>query len=219
MATGLPTIALPSRPALPPLPGGTQPSRVQPLRKLGPAQELDEFGLGTWSANTPRASRRYIAVAYEHFGLDKTKQPTAVFSHSSGTFPECVVMGWLFVNGYVYKQQGGRGFDFQGAVLGGRALQGGGAVLDFVVYRNQVKIGIRVESVYHTAMDPFGRGTVKTYMDYNQALQLEMRRAVDLVMSVNLGVSGFPLENGPDDAVEDDLRRIDRIQLGGADER
>jgi hypothetical protein len=103
--------------------------------------------------------------------------------------------------------------------LGGRAIQGGGAVVDFIVYRDHLKIGLRVESVYHSAFDPFGRGGVKSRIDFEQGIRLQSRGAVDLLMSDNLAVWGFPLESGPDDLVELDLSRIERIQLGGADER
>jgi hypothetical protein len=219
VSRSLPTIALPKLPALPRLPGGGRPLAPAASGRLDPAKGTDEFGLGIWAVGLPRASRRYIAVTYEHFGLDKSKQPTAVFAATSGTVPESVTMGWLLTNHYGYKHGGPRGFDFQGQVLGGRAIQGGGAVVDFIVYRDHLKIGLRVESVYHSAFDPFGRGGVKSRIDFEQGIRLQSRGAVDLLMSDNLAVWGFPLESGPDDLVELDLSRIERIQLGGADER
>jgi len=217
MARTLPAIALPALPKLPPLPGGHKPLDLAGAGKLSAPDDLDEFGLGSWARPLNRASRRYIGVTYRYFGFDGRQQPVEVFSATAGTVPESVTFGWLLTNGYTFRQHGPRGFDFQGSVLGGRAIQGGGAVVDFIVYRDHLTIAVRVESPFHTAFDPFGRGGVKARMDFEQGIRLKSMGGFNIVMSVNLGVWGFPLSNGPADLVDVDLGRIERITPGGAD--
>lgn len=196
--------ALPSLPRLPSLPGGTRPLDPVVLPKLDVQPATDEFGFGPWAKETPRASRRYMAVAYEDAHLDKRFQPAVYFGVGAGTIPELVVIGWLIVNGY-RRGQRNRGYDFQDDRLGGRQLPGG-AVVDVIVYRAARTIGVRVYSIYHSLRDPFGNGGVAVSVNRYQAVRLLSRGAIDTIIDVNLN---RVLEIGYDAAVELDLKRIE----------
>jgi hypothetical protein len=202
------SITLPKRQSLPrkpALPGGRAPfeSLALPQPKVGQADH-DQYGLArAWAGDMGQRVREWLSVAYEYLGFDKNKPPSGQGHFgSSGTIPEIAFMGGLLSRGLKPFIN----FEFQSEALGGRRFPGG-AVLDFLVYVNGLRVGVRVESVFH-ASDFVFAGNAKVREDEAQRIRLESGGAVDRVINVNRQSDGYPLE-GANDALAD--RDVDRV--------
>lgn len=209
---GLMMIARAAKPKMPrivPLPNRWAPDVVTTSAPRPELPERDEFGLATAVfGHAPRLSRQYIAKALEFLRLPKTISPTALFGPGAGTIPELATFGYLLSKGYYYQSHGPKGFFFQSFALGGRDTPGG-AVVDFVVWIVTGKrIGVNVDSVYHSPENPFAPGQ-KLESDRRRNVRLLSEGGYAAIMSVNLRSWGYPLENGPDDLVAMDLARIE----------
>lgn len=161
----------------------------------------DSYGLGPGYQTYPDRSRFYIAMAVRYLGLNPMVSPRPF-----ATIAELVVFGMLLYAGfhhYVGPEPTDGTFIFQSYELGGR--QPGGAVLDFVVFHNG-QVGIRVQSVFHSDQSPFGNGA-GDLREREQELRLLGQGFVRIV-DVNQPVRGYPLENGPNEAVDQELDRI-----------
>lgn len=196
----------PRRPARPSLPGGAGRLPALPGPEAQPRDQVG-FGLGPWAEDLPGISKQYVSRAYEFFQADKRLPPSQHFGPTSGTIPELVVFGGLLVRGFTPYGGTARSFEFQSMQLGGRELPGG-AVVDFILFHNNRRIGVRVESVFHALSDPFGRGASEVEEARRQKARLLARGAVDNIVDVNLASQGFALEHGPSAVVHNDFRRM-----------
>lgn len=196
---------LPSLPRRPALPGGKKPyeSPARPEIAAGRATH-DEYGLAwQWAEGLGQRQREWIAKGYEYLGFDKNGPP-AQQGHfgSSGTIPEIVFFGGLLDRGLIPFED----FEYQSEAMGGRRFPGG-AVLDFLVYTNGLRVGVRVESVYH-ASDFIFAGLSKVREDEGQRIRLESGGTVDRVVGVNRQEDGYGLE-GPNSEIADaDMDRV-----------
>lgn len=182
-----------------------EPPVLQEWRKELPIR--DQYGLAAWAQRFPNEVRRRLAVALRRTGGSLDHPPTTA---GYGTVPELVVMGGLFELGFKSAPRGfighsNRSFIFQSKLLGGR--KPGGAVADFIVFNNLVTTAVRVDSIYHNLESPFGGG-VATEKDKIQALRLQAEPFVDRVVDVNRKEDGYPLEHGPEAAINRDFLRI-----------
>jgi len=198
---------LPSRPGLPrrsALPGGRKPSEQPALGKLEAKPLHDQFGLAwVWAEKLGERARSWISLAYEELGFNKDKPPSGQGSYgSSGTIPEFVFLGGLLSRGLRY----GEDYEFQSEALGGRRFPGG-AVLDFLVYRNGLSVGVRIESVFH-ASDFIFAGAAKVRQDEGQRIRLLSGGAVNRVVGVNRQSDGYPLEGNNNALADNDLNRV-----------
>lgn len=197
-------IESPSRPRKPRIPGNL-PVVGLPEKKPEVGKPLtDEWGLllSVFGELPPR-SRQYIALAYDYMHLDKHVAPT---HQGAGTMPEMVFFGGLLARGFTYRQGESNTFEFQTDLLGGRRIPGG-TVADFTVFHDGGIVAVYVQSVFHAAGFVWaGRATVE--QERNLYLQVAAQRGVRAVVEVNQVWQGFPLENGPDDLVDNDFRRV-----------
>lgn len=170
---------------------------------------VDEFGLDlSLYGRFPLAIRRYVNLTIERLGISKDQPPQNV---GFGTVPELVFYGMLLEAGFTPTQRGfldqtARSFIFQSQLLGGR--QPGGAVADFVVFRGDRTIAVRVQSVFHAERNPFGSGGAKAEEDRNQRIRLESAGFIHAVVDVNRERDGYPLEHGPLVLMKEDRRRV-----------
>ena len=180
----LPNLPRPSVPALPRVPGG--------LRPMGPfsfgeyparATIRDEYGLPPSYERYGPEQRRLIRLAFRESGYPVGESPPL-----RATIPEWVFFGLLLDWRFDWRQgivTGHRNFTFQSYELGGR--QPGGAVVDFMVYYNGTAIAVRVHSIYHEAVSPFGDGGQKLLTDLRSRTQLMASSFIDRVVDVNTG--------------------------------
>ncbi len=200
------SIPLPRKPRLPTRTHGEPPVKAE-VKRAEPG--VDEFGLDPGIfGRYPRKSRQYCALALEFLKMPKDVTPSSLV-FGGGTIPEMVMFGGLLARGYVYNGGPPKGFAFQRDVLGGRAIAGGGAVEDIVVYRAGRVIAVPVQSVFHGVDNPFGGGLSKIYSDREQQVRVLSRGRVDAVVPVNEPERGSVLENGPDAAVDHEFTRIE----------
>lgn len=181
------TVARPSLPRLPALPGGRRDPAL--LDTQGPAKiesPVDEFGLArSIYERFPREQRRLISLAFAEVGGNKRGRPPF-----GATVVEFIMFGLLLDHGFAYRQGvigGSRSFTFQSYELGGR--QPGGAVVDFMVYHNALHgrgIAVRVQSVFHDLRDPFGGGGQVNVIEARLRQQLLGTFYVDRVVDVNV---------------------------------
>lgn len=196
---------LQSLPRKPPLPGGRKPNEMPSLPQIGEGKPLvDQFGLSVnWSEDLGLRVREWMARAYDYLKFDKRFPPSGQGGFgSSGTIPEIAMMGGLLTEGLVPFQD----FEFQSEAMGGRRFPGG-AVLDFLVYRNGLRVGVRVESVFH-ASDFVFAGNAKVVEDEGQRIRLLSGGSVDRVVAVNRQSDGYPLEGSNDSLATADLDRV-----------
>jgi hypothetical protein len=196
---------LQSLPRKPALPGGRRPYDPLSLPQLGESPiRKDQFGLAVaWSEELGLRVRQWMARAYEYLDFDKNVPPSRQGHFgSSGTIPEIAFMGALLTEGLVPFED----FEFQSEAMGGRRFPGG-AVLDFLVYVNGLRVGVRVESVFH-ASDFIFAGNAKVNEDESQRIRLQSSGAVDRVVAVNRQSDGYCLEGANDALADADLRRV-----------
>lgn len=163
--------------------------------------QTDSYGLGPPYATYPDRSRYYAAIAVKYFGLSPLVSPRPF-----ATIAELVVFGMLLDAGfyhYIGPEPAEGTFVFQSYELGGR--QPGGAVVDFVLF-HYGQIGIRVQSIFHSPQSPFGNGA-GDLREREQELRL-LGRGFDRIVDVNEPERGYPIENGPDELVDQELQRI-----------
>jgi hypothetical protein len=201
------TIPLPKRPSLPRKParaGGRKPAEGLGLPQLSSTPLTDQFGLAlSWSEGLGNRQRSWLALAYEELGFDKRIPPSQQGNYgSSGTIPEMVFLGGLLSRGLRHIED----YEFQSEALGGRRFPGG-AVLDFLVYTNGLRVGVRVESVFH-ASDFVFAGNAKVREDDSQRIRLESSGVVDRVVQVNRQSDGYPLEGASESLADADLDRV-----------
>lgn len=204
-------ISRPRRPSAPKKARIASPVQSITLPAYEPPQPgravTDEFGLSVEKyKGVPRISRQYLALAYRHLGLDPSVSAVENMSAVAGTLPEMVFYGALLARGFSDTARTARSFAFQSFELGGRRVPGG-AVVDFVVFINNRAIGVRVDSVYHNAANPFGLGGAEIQASILQKERLEARANLS-IEDVNLAALGYPLENGPDQLVDYDIDRV-----------
>lgn len=178
----IPVLPRPSLPALPRLPGGVPRVETFTFGELKAGQPLrDEYGLPPSYQNYGPEQRRLIRRAFQGAGYPVTEKPPL-----RATIPEWIFFGLLLDWTFEWRQgvMGGyRHFTFQSYELGGR--QPGGAVVDFMVYYNGTAVAVRVHSVYHEAVSPFGDGGQKSVTDTRSRLQLMASRFISRVVDVN----------------------------------
>ncbi len=151
----------------------------------------------------PDLSRRYLSVAYEYLRLDKHNPPS---TYGAGTTPELVVFGALLDFGFDFPLGSERSFGFQSNLLGGRHLPGG-TVSDFVVWNGGSRVGVYVDSVFHTPSFVWA-GREKVEYERVLAERVIARTDITVVMRINRIELGMPLENGPDELVEREFERL-----------
>lgn len=201
-------MSLPHRPSLPrkpARPGGRKPTEPLGLPDVGTSNPLkDEFGLAwVWVEGLGNRVRWWLSLAYEELGFDKNIPPSRQGNYgSSGTIPEMAFLGGLISRGKRYMED----YEFQSEALGGRRFPGG-AVLDFLVYTNGLRVGVRVESVFH-ASDFVFAGMGKVREDEGQRIRLLSGGVVDRVVGVNRASDGYPLEGSNDALADADLDRV-----------
>lgn len=201
------SIPLPRRPSLPRKPargGGRKPVEPLGLPELSSTALTDEFGLAlSWVDGLGSRARSWLALAYQELGFDKRIPPSQQGHYgSSGTIPEMVFLGGLLSRGKRYMED----YEFQSEALGGRRFPGG-AVLDFLVYTNGLRVGVRVESVFH-ASDFVFAGMAKVREDEGQRIRLLSSGIVDRVVGVNRASDGYPLEGANDALCDADVDRV-----------
>ena len=202
------SVPLPRKPRLPTRPGRGKPPAALEKQKPGQAA-VDEFGLDVGIfGRYPRRSREYCAIALRYLKMPLNVTPSSLV-FGGGTIPEMVMFGGLLKRGYIYNSYGPKGFAFQRDVLGGRAISGGGAVEDIVVYRAGRAIAVPVQSVFHGVDNPFGGGLSKVYSDREQQVHVLSRGRINAVVPVNEPERGSVLENGPDSAVDFEFTRVE----------
>ena len=188
--------------------GGTKPFEPVPIAELAPYESpRDRYGLPllTWAGKYGDRVREYLALCYEFFGYDKDIPPIQQGTFgSSGSTPELVFFGGLLKRGLRY----GVDFQFQSDALGGRQMPGG-AVIDFIVYANGLRVGVRVDSVFHSSSFVWA-GRSKVFEDEEQRIRLLARSTVDRVMEVNRRSDAYPLEGGQNSDLLVD-RDFDRV--------
>lgn len=201
-------MSLPRRPSLPRKPargGGRKPVEPLGLPEIGKSNPLkDEFGLAwSWVEGMGTTQREWLSLAYAELGFDKNIPPSRQGSYgSSGTIPEMVFLGGLLSVGKRYMED----YEFQSEALGGRRFPGG-AVLDFLVYTNGLRVGVPVESVFH-ASDFVFAGMGKVREDDAQRIRLLSHGIVDRLVIVNRTSDGYPLENSNEALCRADLDRV-----------
>lgn len=166
------TLSRPSLPKRPPLPGGVPDIGIPDLNLARPEPETDEFGLATqFYGDYPREQRRLVAKFITEVGGSKRARPPL-----GATIPEGVMFGLFLDHGYEWTNAPEvrvNEFRFQSYELGGR--QPGGAVTDFYVNVNGVRVAVRVNGAFHDLRDPFGSG--------GQNRQREIRLRTELLAS------------------------------------
>ncbi len=203
------SIELPHMASLPRMPGGQKPFEIAPFPVLSTdAHEPDQFGLDPQVFKTPSGLARY----YIKLGLDFLKLPLNVSPSLSifggGTIPEIITFGGLLDRGYIYNQQVAPGFTFQSSRQGGRAAGGGGAVLDFILWKGDRVIGVNVDSIFHALGGSFAGGA-KVEKDINQEVKLLSKGSVTSFFRINLVARGMQLEYGTDAGVREEFRRME----------
>lgn len=201
-------MSLPRRPSMARKPargGGRAPVEPLALPKLGVGKaDVDQFGLSlSWAGELGERQREWLALAYRELGFDTTRPPSSQGGFgSSGTIPEIVFLGGLLDRGKQHIVD----YEFQSEALGGRRFPGG-AVLDFLVYANGLRVGVRVESVFH-ASDFVFAGNAGVNEDEGQRIRLLSGGAVDRVVAVNRQSDGYPLEGGNPALADADVNRV-----------
>ncbi len=202
MMTLLARPSLPKRLSLPRMHGPVEVARLDVPKPS--ESELDRWGFPrTLLPNLPDLSRRYLSVAYEYLRLDKHNPPS---TYGAGTTPELVVFGALLDFGFDFPLGSERSFGFQSNLLGGRHLPGG-TVSDFVVWNGGSRVGVYVDSVFHTPSFVWA-GREKVEYERVLAERVIARTDITVVMRINRIELGMPLENGPDELVEREFERL-----------
>lgn len=178
---------------------------LNPDDLMQPEQVTDEYGL-LWSLyrNYPARSRYYVSIALEFLKKPKNVSPQAM---GVATIPELVCFGGLLRRNYRFNSMGPGSFFFQSEQMGGREVPGG-AVIDFLVYVGNEKVGVRVNGKFHALDSPFYTGRQKVEEDRLQQIKLLARAGFTRLVDVNEAPRYF-FEKGPDPMVEQEFRRIE----------
>lgn len=183
MVTTLSRPSLPQLPRVVPLPGGMASVEPPSLERITAKEpDTDEFGLSlAVYGEYPREQRRLAAKMITELGGNKRARPPA-----GATIAEAVFFGLLLDAGFEWTNaltvtQGK--FRFQSYELGGR--QPGGAVTDFYINHNGTRIAVRVQSVYHSLIDPFGGGGQIQAREIRLKAELLASRFIDFLADVN----------------------------------
>lgn len=168
--------------------------------------ERDEFGLATAIyGHAPRLGRQYAALCLETLGMPKTVSPTQLFGVSAGTIPELVTFGFLISEGFRYRSSGPRSFVWLSYETAGNVEAQ--TQLDFSVYVAAMRrIGVDVDSIFHTAKNPYHPGA-KLEQDRRRRQRLLTQGGLHNVISVNRGPQHV-LEYGPQELVYPELVRV-----------
>lgn len=152
------------------------------MEQLSVTPETDEFGLSlAIYGEYPREQRRLAAKMISELGGNKRARPPA-----GATIAEAVFFGLLLEAGFQWTNDvtvGASRFRFQSYELGGR--QPGGSVTDFYINHNGTRIAVRVQSVYHSLVDPFGGGGQIQARELRLKQELLASRYIDEVRDVN----------------------------------
>jgi hypothetical protein len=204
------TFTLPKVPSLPRifgLPNGWSPDNEYGAPPQQEKPPTDEFGLATAVyGHAPRQSRQFVSLCLETLNKPKNIPPSFIFGVSAGTIPELCTFGYLINEGFNYRQSGVRSFSWLSYELGAGNIEAG-TQLDFSVYIGpNRRIGVDVDSVFHSVKNPYGAGQ-KLEQDRRRRQRLLSAGGLANVISVNRAPQ-HALEHGPNELVVPELRRI-----------